>query len=100
VGLLDRYIVIHVNDKPINAVVRRFANQVREALLFESVNDADAVVMISTQSENWLRIRGVEVCFCLFTDPIESVNGGLFAFSQINRIGICINLFYTLLVKK
>ena len=31
-GLLDRYIMIHVGDKPINAVVRRFANQVREAL--------------------------------------------------------------------
>ena len=53
-------------------------------------------IMVSTRSENWLRIRGVETCFCLFTDPVESVNRSLYAFPQIHRIGACINLFYTL----
>jgi len=52
--------------------------------------------MTSTRSENWLRIRGVEVRFCLFTDPMESVNRGLYTFPQIHRIEACINLFYSL----
>ena len=56
--------------------------------------------MTSTRSENWLRIRGVEACFRLFTDPMESVNRGLYAFRQIYRIDACIRLFYTILVKK
>jgi hypothetical protein len=39
-------------------------------------------IMVSTRSENWLRIRGVEVCFCLFIDSIGSVNRGFICFSS------------------
>jgi IS5 family transposase len=53
-------------------------------------------LMASTRSENWLRIRGVEACSCLFTDSIGLVNRNLYAFPQIHRIDACINLFYTL----
>jgi hypothetical protein len=57
-------------------------------------------VMTSTRFENWLRIRRVEACSCLFTDPMELVNRDLYAFPQIHCIDACINLFYTLLVEK
>jgi hypothetical protein len=49
--------------------------------------------MASTWSENWLRIRGVEVCFCLFTGSIGPVNRVYMLFLKSTVLTSILNYF-------